>query len=80
MRIPIQSAHVERTAFETGAHTGSSSVVGAAVLPQFLRARFRAPNPLLCYARCRGAGANDLFCRFSCDLRPFTIGGLLLAE
>jgi len=33
-----------------------------------------------CYWNCRGNRVDDLTCRFFCGLRPFTIGGLLIAE
>ncbi len=46
------------------------------VMPQL---RF-APEGAACYWGCRGNGVDDLMCRFFCGLRPFTIGGLLIAE
>ncbi len=49
---------------------------GSGVVPQL---RFQ-PEGAACYWRCRGNGVDDLTCRFFCGLRPFTIGGLLIAE
>jgi hypothetical protein len=49
---------------------------GCGVMAQL---RFQ-PEGAACYWSCRGNGGDDLICRFFCGLRPFTIGGLLLAE
>ena len=55
---------------------GGFPSAGRGVMPQL---RFQPEGPA-CYWRCRGNGADDLICRFFCGLRPFTIGGLLIAE
>ncbi len=52
--------------------------VGPGISPQ-LRGRL-GREEALCYYRCVLAGAPDLVCRFFCGLRPFTIGGLLIAK
>src|SRR5947207_1692592 len=38
------------------------------------------PGGAACYWSCRRNGVDDLTCHFFCGLRPFTIGGLLIAE
>lgn len=57
---------------------GSRSPKGGGVLPQLRIGVFTEAE--VCYSRCRSNGGGDLICRFFCGLRPFTIGGLLIAQ
>ena len=76
MRLPIQSTGPIRSM------TGPSAALehDRQVLPQLLRFRTRFPEDPFCYHRCRANGGGDLICRVFCGLRPFTIGGLLIAR
>jgi hypothetical protein len=49
---------------------------GRKILPQ-LRVQTESAA---CYWNCRSNRVDDLTCRFFCGLRPFTIGGLLIAQ
>ena len=76
MKLPIQSTGPIRPM------TGPSAALEYTrqVLPQLLRLGTRFPEDPLCYHSCRANGGGDLICRFFCGLRPFTIGGLLIAR
>jgi hypothetical protein len=78
MIIPMQTEGVRHTAFVTLAYPKDSAAGISGVLPQ-LRIGPRFPEDPACYYRCRANGVDDLMCRFFCGLRPFTIGGLLIA-
>lgn len=55
---------------------GVLSESGGGVVPQL---RIQQQGATACYWGCIGDGGGDLICRFFCGLRPFTIGGLLIA-
>ena len=78
MIIPVQTEGAKRMAFTTRACPKDSAAGIGGALPQ-LRIGPRFPEDPACYYRCRGHGVDDLMCRFFCGLRPFTIGGLLIA-
>jgi hypothetical protein len=78
MIIPVQTEGVRCTAFAKRAYSKDSTAGIGGVFPQ-LRIGPRFPKDPACYYRCRANGVDDLMCRFFCGLRPFTIGGLLLA-
>jgi len=78
MIIPVQTEGAKRTAFATRAYPKDSAAGMGGVFPQ-LRFGSRFPEDPACYYRCRVNGVDDLMCRFFCGLRPFTVGGLLIA-
>jgi hypothetical protein len=74
-RVPTSSATIpDRPGISSGAPADRPGALSQ------LRLGRRLTEPEACYFGCRGAGAADLICRFFCDLRPFTIGGLLIPE
>jgi len=73
MYLPNLSAGVNRVLI-----LESCPPKGSGVLPQLRIGVFT--EEAVCYSRCRSNGGGDLICRFFCGLRPFTIGGLLVAQ
>jgi hypothetical protein len=58
---------------------------GKIVLPQGIggvmpQLRIQSDPDLGAYLRCKANGGSELVCRFFGGFRPFTIGGLLIAE
>jgi hypothetical protein len=78
MILPMQCKGASRSTLETHAFT-TDFAINAQVFARQIAVGSRFPEDPACYFRCRGNGGDDLICRFFCGLRPFTIGGLLIA-
>ena len=81
MLLPQQAEGVERTTASALVLPVVSAAGAGGVSPQLRVGPVGPgfPEDPYCYHRCRGNGVDDLTCRFFCDLRPFTIGGALIA-
>ena len=79
MIVPLQTKGIRRAAFPKHMYASVSEVGAGGVLPQ-LRLGGRLTQEERCYYSYIGSGVPDLVARFFCGLRPFTIGGLLIAD
>jgi hypothetical protein len=79
MIIPVQAKNVNRVVFSTHAVLNDSAIDPSGFL-QRRQIGPGSPGDAVCYLRCRLNGGHDLICRWFCGLRPFTIGGLLIAD
>lgn len=79
MIMPVQANHVNRTVFtRDGVYSTNLVFPSGSFLRRQIGSGFQ--DDARCYYRCIANGGHDLICRFFCGLRPFTIGGLLIAD